>query len=167
MNWLDARSKRYWLNFADRSNCRLNGPGLKTGEHAGRRYFCADRDLQRRTKRGSLAESFKWAAEKAGLVISSVALAETRALFRSDEACQRAIRALSIRHDPIAEKAALLAGEIFGVYRSQGGPRTAVLPDFLIAAHAALQAGALASADRGYLRRYLPNLRLVTPEAPY
>jgi predicted nucleic acid-binding protein len=38
-----------------------------------------------------------------------------------------------------------------------------MVPDFLIGAHASLQADRLAAADRGYLRRYFPTLRLLHP----
>lgn len=105
------------------------------------------------------------AAETASLVVSSVVLAEIRSLFPSDDACRKAMRDLELRHSPLTEEAALLAGRIFRAYRGEGGPRKSILPDFLIAAHAAIQAEALATEDRGYLRRYFPNIRLLTPSA--
>lgn len=112
-------------------------------------------------------ECLRSAAEVATLVISSVALAEVRAFFPSDNACRRKLREMSLRHDPPSEKCALLAGEIFRRYRNEGGPRKIILPDFLVAAHAAVEADALATADRGYLRAYFPRIRQVTPAAPF
>jgi hypothetical protein len=106
------------------------------------------------------------AAETASLVVSSVVLAECRSYFPSDDACQKALAALEIRHSPLTEEASLLAGTIFRVYRDEGGPRQSILPDFLVAAHAATQAESLATEDRGYLRRYFPSIRLLTPAAP-
>ena len=38
-----------------------------------------------------------------------------------------------------------------------------MIPDFLIAAHAQVQANQLAASDRGYLRRYFPDLALLQP----
>ncbi len=39
-----------------------------------------------------------------------------------------------------------------------------MIPDFLIAAHAQLQADQIAAKDRGYLRRYFSNLRCLQPQ---
>jgi predicted nucleic acid-binding protein len=103
------------------------------------------------------------AAEAASLLLSSVVLAEIRSFFPSDDACRKALRDLDLRHSPLTEEASLLAGKIFRTYRSEGGPRKTILPDFLIAAHAAMQADSLAADDRGYLRTYFPDIRLLTP----
>jgi predicted nucleic acid-binding protein len=69
---------------------------------------------------------------------------------------------MDIRHSMITEDSSLTAGRIFREYRKGGGPRTTILPDFLIAAHAANQADALAAEDRGYLRAYFPGIRLLS-----
>lgn len=106
-------------------------------------------------------------AATASLVISSIVLAEVRSLFRSDDVCKRRLRDLGLRHTPLTEEAALLAGKIFRTYRDEGGPRKTILPDFLVAAHAAAEADALATSDRGYLRNYFPAIRLVTPGHPF
>lgn len=111
-------------------------------------------------------ECLRSAAEIATLVISSIALAEVRSFFLSDEVCRRKMRDLHLRHDALSEKSALLAGEIFRRYREEGGPRKIILQDFLVAAHAAVEADALATSDRGYLRAYFPTIRQVTPAAP-
>ena len=105
------------------------------------------------------------AAEAASLLVSSVVLAEVRSFFPSDDACRNALRKLDVRHSPFTEEASLLAGKIFRTYRNEGGPRKTILPDFLVAAHAATQADSLATEDRGYLRTYFPAIRLLTPLA--
>lgn len=117
--------------------------------------------------RGGLwLETLQSAAEAASLLISSIVLAEVRSFFPSDEACRKALRDLDLRHSPLTEDASLLAGKTFRRYRSEGGPRTTILPDFLVAAHAATQAESLATEDRGYLRTYFPDIRLITAAPP-
>ncbi len=103
------------------------------------------------------------ASEAASLLVSSVVQAEVRSFFPTDQACRRALADLDLRHSALTEDAANLAGKIFRNYRSEGGPRTTILPDFLIAAHAATQADALATEDRGYLRAYFPAIRILSP----
>lgn len=105
------------------------------------------------------------AAETGALLVSSVVCAEIRSFFPSDDTCRKALRNLDLRHSALTEEASLLAGKIFRIYRNEGGPRKTILPDFLVAAHAATQAEWLATEDRGYLRPYFPALRLLTPTA--
>jgi hypothetical protein len=70
---------------------------------------------------------------------------------------------LEIAFDPLQAVSAFAAGQIFRQYRDHGGPRTHLIPDFLIGAHASHQADALAAADRGYLRTYFSRLNRLTP----
>jgi predicted nucleic acid-binding protein len=117
--------------------------------------------------RGELwLETLQTTAEAASLLLSSVVLAEVRSFFPSDDACRKALRDLDLKHSPLTEEASLLAGKIFRAYRGEGGPRATILPDFLVAAHAATQANSLATEDRGYLRTYFPSIRLLSPSAP-
>ena len=110
-------------------------------------------------------ERLQTAAEAASLLVSSVVFAEIRSFFPSDNTCRNALRDLDLRHSALSEEAANLAGRIFRDYRKEGGPRTTILPDFLVAAHAAIQADALATDDRGYLRAYFPQVRILSPES--
>lgn len=117
--------------------------------------------------RGKLwIECLQSAAEAASLLVSSVVYAEVRSFFPTDKSCQAALHDLDLRHSALGEEAANLAGRIFRDYRKEGGPRTTILPDFLIAAHAAIQADSLATEDRGYLRAYFPKIRILSPKSP-
>lgn len=60
-------------------------------------------------------------------------------------------------------EAALAGGLAFGEYRRRGGRRERVLPDFLIAGHAAVIGATLMTRDRR-LASYFPDLTLITPE---
>ena len=103
------------------------------------------------------------AAAEGRLLISPVVFAECAPGYPSAEvACER-FDAIQLHYDPITPEAAYLAGRTFLEYRHEGGPRETLIPDFLIAAHAAVQADRLAATDRGYLRRYFPRIPLVNP----
>jgi predicted nucleic acid-binding protein len=97
------------------------------------------------------------------LMVCEIVVAEVAALIHDDRETLVFFEDLGIECDPILTPAALLAGNIFHAYRRAGGTREHLVPDFLIGAHALLQADQLAAADRGYLRRYFPKLRLVGP----
>jgi predicted nucleic acid-binding protein len=103
------------------------------------------------------------AATEGELIISSVAFAEYSAAYPSVVSVQADLDRLQVIYDPINPEAAYLAGQVFLRYRREGGPRTHLLPDFFIAAHATVQADRLAAIDRGYLRAYFPTLPLLTP----
>ncbi len=103
------------------------------------------------------------ARKTSALVVCDIVFAEIASLFRSVAALTATLESLGIEYDPIEPEAAFLAGEIFKRYRREGGPRGHLIPDFLVGAHALNQAACLAARDRGYLRRYFPRLRLLTP----
>ena len=100
------------------------------------------------------------------LIVCEVVVAEVAALFYDDKESLAFFRDLGIDYEPMQPQAALLTGRIFHAYRRGGGPREHLIPDFLIGAHALLQAEQLAAADRGYLRRYFPKLRVIGPGRP-
>jgi predicted nucleic acid-binding protein len=92
--------------------------------------------------------------------------AEIAPLFPSLGKLNSALESLGVEYDPIHPGSAFAAGEIFRSYRREGGPRKYLIPDFLIGAHALHQAGCLAARDRGYLRRYFPQLRILSTQSP-
>jgi len=102
-------------------------------------------------------------AQTKSLIVSTIVLGEIRSFFPSDAACMKAIQSLDLRLSDLDKDSSLLAGKIFRDYRAKGGPRSMILQDFLVAAHAAIQADALATLDRGYLRTYFPKIRLLQP----
>jgi len=101
--------------------------------------------------------------QESELVICDIVFAEIAPLFRNRGELDVRLTALGIEFDPINPASAFMAGEIFREYRAKGGPRTHLIPDFLVAAHALKQADCLAARDRGYLRRYFPSLRILEP----
>ncbi|GDY19215.1 hypothetical protein LBMAG56_05600 [Verrucomicrobiota bacterium] len=102
------------------------------------------------------------AAAEGPLLLCPVVFAECSAGFPSAEITLREFESIQVHFDPISPASAYLAGQTFLRYRREGGPREHLIPDFLIAAHASVQADRLAAIDRGYLRRYFPHLPLLT-----
>ena len=103
------------------------------------------------------------ARAEGALVCCDVVYAEIGAGLGSQAELDRVLTALGLHFDTIQADAAWQAGEIFRQYRQQGGPRQYLIPDFLVGAHAQVQADRLAAKDRGYLRRYFPAVSLLQP----
>ena len=106
-------------------------------------------------------DRLQFAASEGELSISPIAFAEFSLAYSQVEAVQSDLDLLNVYYDPITPAAAYLAGQIFLRYRRNGGPRLNLIPDFLIAAHASVQADRLAALDRGYIRTYFPSLALL------
>jgi hypothetical protein len=109
-------------------------------------------------------EVIQRASEEGVLVVCPVTFAEVSMGFERATEVVEDLGHLAISYDPILPEAAFLAGQIHRTYRREGGPREYLVPDFLIAAHARVQADRLAAIDRGYLRRYFPDLTILAPE---
>jgi hypothetical protein len=97
------------------------------------------------------------------LVICEVVAAEYFAVLLDEQKFHDTLNRLGIAFVATSLEAAQLAGRIFKNYRRQGGPREHLIPDFLIGAHAQLQADRIAAIDRGYLRACFPRLKLLRP----
>jgi len=102
------------------------------------------------------------AYDAGALLACEVVWAEVRANFVHDEPFEEAMRALGITYNPISALAARAAGRLWRE-RHRKSVRKRVVADFLIGAHARLQADALLSRDRGFFRRYFADLRVINP----
>jgi hypothetical protein len=98
------------------------------------------------------------------LLLCEVVYAELAPAFVTQDELDKVLTDLGARLDLIKTEAAWLAGKTFKQYRDRGGRRQHLIPDFLIAAHAQVQAHRLAAIDRGYLRDYFPDLPLLGPK---
>lgn len=97
------------------------------------------------------------------LAINPVIYAELSVGYPRIEALDAMLDLASIALEPIPRSALFLAGKAFQTYRRTGGPKTGVLPDFFIGAHAAVTQADLLTRDRGRYARYFPSLRLISP----
>ena len=97
------------------------------------------------------------------LVVCPIVWAEVGAFFPQPARMRRALDAAGIVFDPFDERTASLAARQWRQYRREGGRRTRLVADFLVAAHAQTRAQALVTRDRGFYRRYFTGLRVVEP----
>ena len=108
-------------------------------------------------------ELLRTALSEGQLLACPVVFAEIAMGFPSDIICRQALLSLGIEFSSFSPYSAWLAGKTYANYRRRGGPRTHMIPDFLIAAHAATEAGRLAAIDRGYIRPFFTNLEVLRP----
>lgn len=99
------------------------------------------------------------------LVACAIVWAEVAASFPSTEAAARTMERLGVRFHPIEKETALVAGEQWAAYRRRGGTRTRIVADFLVGAHASLQADCLLTRDARFQRKYFRSLEVLEPDA--
>jgi len=73
------------------------------------------------------------------------------------------IRSAGLVIAAIPRPALFLAGKAFQRYRSAGGCRTGVLPDFFIGADAVVAGAMLMTRDAAHYRSYFPGIVLIAP----
>jgi len=104
------------------------------------------------------------AESRGGMVICEIVYAELAAAFSGDSKRLESFLAdARIRLVRTPAEALAQAGALWRRYRASGGPRTRVVADFLVAAHAIATAGCLLTRDRGFYGRYFKALRVVAP----
>ena len=105
--------------------------------------------------------------ERDSFVACDVVWAEASAGFSDKEEFRRRMADFRISFPPMPESAIIRPGTIWKMARREliaaGKPRIAVVPDFLVAAHAMECADALISRDRGFLRTWFSRLKVIDP----
>ncbi|MGO9004498.1 MAG: type II toxin-antitoxin system VapC family toxin [Beijerinckiaceae bacterium] len=97
------------------------------------------------------------------ILIDDVVYAETSIRYDRIEDLDAMLGDAMIEIAPIPRPALFLAGKVFQQYRSAGGARTGVLPDFFIGAHAAIEGWPLLTRDARRYRTYFPKITLIAP----
>lgn len=99
------------------------------------------------------------AAYNAGaIMVCDIVYAELAALFRNRSALDAALQAINVSTSPINSEIAYDAGVRWKRYRESGGPRTRIISDFLIGAHAVAAADTFLTRDQGFFSTYFPEL---------
>jgi predicted nucleic acid-binding protein len=97
------------------------------------------------------------------LAINPVIYAEISLSFSTLEALEGVVTTLGLEVREVSRAALFLAARAFAQYRTRGGSRLQVLPDFFIGAHAAVEGWPLLTRDANRFRTYFPTLLLVAP----
>jgi predicted nucleic acid-binding protein len=106
------------------------------------------------------------AANAGSLVICDLVYAELCVHFQRQGDCDRFLQENDIRVDALTREASFLASRLWRRYRREGGKRTRILSDFLVGAHAQIQASRLVTRDRGFYRDIFQSLTMVDPASP-
>jgi predicted nucleic acid-binding protein len=114
-------------------------------------------------------ETLRRAYDVGALIACDVVWSEVRAHFPEEASFRGTLATLGVVHDSMRREAAELAGALWREYClaiRRKRDRDRIVADFLIGAHAKLQADALLSRDRGFFGSYFEGLRLIDPTAP-
>ncbi len=104
------------------------------------------------------AEWLRSAYDSGAIVICDIVYAELAPAFPDRPALDAALREINAGVSPINTSIAYDAGRRWMQYRRAGGPRTRIVTDFLIGAHAVAAAGMFLTRDRGFYRTCFPEL---------
>jgi predicted nucleic acid-binding protein len=102
------------------------------------------------------------AAQSGSIVVNAVVLAEIAPRFARIETLRSILPSMTVIED-IPMAAAFLAGHAHASYRRAGGTREAILPDFLIGAHAAVTGRVLLTRDPRRVDTHIPGAKLLAP----
>ena len=109
------------------------------------------------------ADALEMAFNDGSLIINEIVYAELAPQFDSRESMEDILGKLGIRIVVIDSAVAFLAGSTWKRYRQSGGQLDRILADFLIGAHACVEAERLLTRDRGFYKKYFENLTIHNP----
>lgn len=116
--------------------------------------------------RGWAACLFDRNADEVGLGANLIVVSEVAVGVRQPDVLVDDMGQLGIEILDLTPPVALRAAAAFREYRRRGGPRSTILPDFLIGAHAAVLGATLMTRDQR-LASYFPELTFLTPETEH
>lgn len=112
------------------------------------------------------AQAIEEAAQAGSLVVCDLVYPELCVHFLHRTDCDQFLQENDIRVEALSHEASFLASRLWKTYRQEGGKRTRILIDFLVGAHAQIQASQLLTRDRGFYKQIFRSLPLVDPANP-
>jgi predicted nucleic acid-binding protein len=109
-------------------------------------------------------DSLKRCSARGPVFINEVIYAETSVRAPSEAELDDTLGDLAMELRRTPKQALFVAGKAFGQYRSAGGLRPGILPDFFIGAHAHVLGCPVLTRDVRRYRTYFPYVELITPE---
>lgn len=110
-------------------------------------------------------EALRQCRAQGSLIACEVVWTELGPSFASREAFTDTMATLGVAFSAMSMEAALKAGEAWKTRQRRGHARRRVVADFLIGAHALLQADRLLTRDRGIHRTYFKELSVLDPRS--
>ena len=107
-----------------------------------------------RQSRKRLADAY----DSGAVIVCDLVYAELAPAFPDRSSLDDSLRQIGVRVSSINSSIAYEAGLRWKQYRSRGGPRTRIITDFLIGAHAMAEANVFLTRDRGFFTSYFPEL---------
>lgn len=101
---------------------------------------------------------------RGSLIINQIVYAEFSLRYDRPVQVDAALPASEFRREGLPWAAAFAASQAFCIYRSRGGRREQVMPDFLIGAHAVIRGYTLLTRDIAGYRAYFPTLDIIAPD---
>jgi predicted nucleic acid-binding protein len=95
--------------------------------------------------------------------INAIVFAEISPAFADCELLERLLEGFKVKFVGLTAADAYRAGQAFLAYRRNGGPRTSILPDFLIGAQASVMGWPVLTRDPKRFASYFPEIELIDP----
>ncbi|MET0879466.1 MAG: type II toxin-antitoxin system VapC family toxin [Tardiphaga sp.] len=105
----------------------------------------------------------KLRSDRGPIFVNDIVYAELAARFDHETSLDQALATMDLTLHRLPKPALFLAGQAFRRYRNAGGPRTSLIADFIIGAHAAAAHIPLLTRDPRRYQTYFPDVELIAP----
>jgi predicted nucleic acid-binding protein len=108
-------------------------------------------------------QTFVSCALRGQMYVNPVIFAESASGSPSLADFETRLRQIGLENMPLSNEDAYRASLAFRAYRQNGGPRTTILPDFLIGAQASIRGWPILTRDPKRFSTYFPEVELIDP----